>query len=81
VLWLLDQLSARKPAQDFRTMHNTSNTHSATTPDTVASALQSLDNIIAFARERAAVGEIHDAIIGDAIKYLEGVKKAFENAQ
>lgn len=60
-------------------MKNTHEVHEISTPDSLEAAKQSLDNLIAFASERAAVGEIHDAIFSDVIQYLNGMKSALNS--
>lgn len=60
-------------------MENTHEVRDFSNPDSLEAAGQSLDNLIAFVKERAAVGEIHDAIFSDVLQYLNGMKSALNS--
>lgn len=56
--------------------HNSDNSASSSHPDSRASVIQSLENILAFARERAAVGAAHEIAFESIINEITAVHAA-----
>ena len=60
--------------------HTTHPSSNSSTPDTLAQAMQNLDIILEMAKTFASVGQIHEAVFDDVVRYLSSTKDAISRS-